>query len=204
MHRSAVGPYLMNHPSTTDQDVATIVFLPGGRGSYGTAQRVWQTYFSGGAGFEEFRVVIPYAIDAEFIDQALRTFAILDEVLWCYGGDPMQVHLAGSSNGGLAAFGLMAREPQRFSTLAGVPGAFPVQDPASVDPEVWAGLLAGRAVFNGVGEYDEEWRQEVMATHNALTEAGIESVFAEIAGQGHIAGPEFDSSILLEFWEAYP
>ena len=114
----------------------------------------------------------------------------------------MQVHLAGSSNGGLAAFGLMARQPERFATLLGAPGAFPVQDPSSVDLKVWAQMLAGRAVFNGVGEHDADWLPEVMATHNALTEAGVESVFVALPDQGHIPGSGFDSGILLEFWES--
>ena len=126
--------------------------------------------------------------------------AILDEVLGCFGGDPMRVHLGGTSNGGLMAFALMAKEPQRFATLAGTPGAFPVQDPATVDPRIWAQVLAGRAVFNGVGSFDAEWRAEVIATHNALAAAGIESVFVEFPGQGHIPGPGFDSRPLRAFW----
>jgi len=204
VNRTAAGPYLMHHPATSEPGAPTIVFLPGGSGSYAGAQRVWETFFSSGRGFEQFRVVIPYALDGELIDQALRTFAIVDEVLWCHQGDPMRVHLAGSSNGGLAAFGLMGREPERFATLLGAPGAFPVQDPAKVDPGVWVDLLAGRAVFNAVGEFDVDWQQEVMATHNALTAAGIESFYVELPRQGHIPGSDFDSSILLDFWSSHP
>jgi pimeloyl-ACP methyl ester carboxylesterase len=193
----------MHAPTVDDGAGATIVFLPGGGGGYGTAQRVWQTVFSGGAGFEAYRVIIPYAVDEDLIDQALRTFDIIDEVLWCFGGDPMQVHLGGSSNGGLAAFGLMARAPERFATLVGAPGAFPVQDPSAVDAETWFELLAGRAVLNGVGAFDTEWRVEVIATHNALAGAGIESHFVEFPGQGHVLSPRFDSRALLEFWESH-
>jgi len=72
-------------------------------------------------------------------------------VLACYGGDPTEVHLAGTSNGGLAAFALMTVHPEYFATLLGVPGAFPVQDPATIDRAVLGRTLAGRAVFNGVG-----------------------------------------------------
>ena len=86
-----------------------------------------------------------------FIDEAPRTLAIVNEVLACYGGDPTEVHLAGTSNGGLAAFALMTVHPEYFATLLGVPGAFPVQDPATIDRAVLGRTLAGRAVFNGVG-----------------------------------------------------
>lgn len=197
------GPYLVKHPETPGDAVATIVFLPGGNGSYGSAQRVWETFFSSGVGFEAFRVVIPYTVDEDLIGQAARTYAIVDEILSCHGGDPMKVHLAGTSNGGLAAFGLMVRQPERFATLLGAPGAFPVQDPASVDPQVWVDRLAGRAIFNGVGEFDVDWRPEVIATHNALAAAGIESRFVEFPRQGHIPSSGFDSRTLLEFWEAH-
>lgn len=201
--RGPASPYLVKHPSDPNAATPTIIFLPGGGGSYATALRTWQTIFSEGRGFEHFRVVIPYSVDAVLLDEAMRTFSILDEVLACHGGDPMAVHLGGTSNGGLAAFGLMSRHPERFATLAGLPGAFPVQDPASVDPEIWLRILGGRAVFNGVGAVDLDWRPEVIATHNALAAAGIESVYVEFRGQGHVPGGNFDNSELLRFWQSH-
>lgn len=94
----------------------------------------------------------------------------------------------------------MVAHPQHFATLLGAPGAFPVQDPAAVEAATWARLLAGRAVFNGVGALDGEWRAEVMATHNALAAAGIASQFAEFPGQGHVTTAGFDSSAFFDFW----
>ena len=102
------------------------------------------------------------------------------------------------------AFDLMSRELTRFATLLGVLGAFPVQDPVSNEAAVWAELLAGRAVFDGVGEYDGDRRPEVLATHDALAVAGIESLFVELSRQGHIPGSDFDSTVLLGFWESHP
>ena len=200
---TAAGPYLVFHPATAPASAATVVFLPGGSGGRGSAGRVWESYFGSGARLDSMRVVIPYSLDAPLIDDAARTFAILDEVLWCSGGDPSKVHLAGVSNGGLAAFGLMMAQPERFATLLGAPGAFPIQDPSTVDSEVWATALAGRAVFNGVGANDRDWRAEVIATHNALASAGVESLYVEFPDQGHIAGPTFDERILLEFWSSH-
>jgi len=48
-----------------------------------------------------------------------------------------------------------------------------------------------------------DWRAEVIATHNVLAAAGIESVFVEFPQQGHVPGPRFDSSVLLEFWGSH-
>lgn len=150
-----------------------------------------------GVGVDEFRVVVPYASseDFDFIDEAGRTFTILDEILACYGGDAEKVHLGGVSNGGHAAFAIMLARPQLFATLLGAPGAFPRQDSAE-----WADALAGRAVFNGVGANDFDWKPDVQATHDALVAVGVESVFVEFVGEGHIVSEDFDESVFFEFW----
>ncbi len=197
---TATAPYFVHHPAPDNPSASTVIFLPGGSGRQGSAQRVWDNVFADAPGAQALRVVIPYTIDADFIGEANRTFAILNEVLWCYGGDPAKVHLAGTSNGGLAAFALMVARPEHFATLLGAPGAFPVQDPTVVDPAVWAEALAGRAVFNGVGALDGDWKSEVIATHNALAAAGIESVFVEFAGQGHALRAALDESVFFDFW----
>ena len=113
------------------------------------------------------------------------------------------MHLAGTSNGGLAAFALMTAPPEYFATLLGVPGAFPVQDPATIDPAVLGRTLAGRVVFNGVGARDSDWKPEVIPTHNALAEAGIELVFVEFPGEGHVLSATFDPGVLFGFWESH-
>jgi predicted esterase len=200
---TGAAPYFVHHPSPVVDDAPTIIFLPGGSGRRGSAERVWDTIFADAPESSEFRVVIPYSFDADFIDEAARTIAIVNEVLWCFGGDPWQVHLAGTSNGGLAAFGLMTSQPEVFATLLGAPGAFPVQDPASVDPEAWAETLAGRAVFNGVGVHDQDWMPEVIATHNVLAAAGIESTYVELPGQGHALTSAFDESVFFEYWTSH-
>lgn len=189
------GPYFVHHPMPAKPTAPTVIFLSGGSGSRRSAQRAWDRYLSGGAGVEAFRIVLPYAVDVDFIDEAGRTFKILDEVLACYGGDAAKVHIAGVSNGGLVAFALMLARPERFATLLGAPGAFPGKDPTA-----WAKALAGRVVFNGVGANDEGWKAEVKATHDALIAMGLESVYVEFAGQGHTVNEEFDESVFFDFW----
>lgn len=197
------SPYFVHHPAPDNPNAATVIFLAGGSGRRASAQRVWDNIFADAPPSEAFRVAIPYSLDADFIDEATRTLAIVNEVLWCYGGDPAKVHLAGASNGGLAAFALMMKRPELFATLLGAPGAFPVQDPSTVEAAVWAHALAGRAVFNGVGANDDNWKAEVIATHNALAAAGVESAFVEFPDQGHVLTAAFDASVFFDFWSSH-
>jgi predicted esterase len=197
------APYLIHRPSRVSADQPTIVFLAGGSGGRSAALRGWETIFAGRPEPETFQVILPYSTDVNFIDEAPRVLGILNDVLACFGGDQFEVHIAGTSNGGLAAFALMASHPETFATLLGAPGAFPVQDPADLDPAALAANLAGRAVFNGVGVNDDAWRSEVIATHNALVRAGIESVLAEFPGQGHILSAGLDPSAFFDFWRSH-
>ena len=175
-----------------------MVFLPGGSGSRRSAQRVWKNFLSEGAGVDTFRIVVPYSIDIDFIDDPRRTFSILEEITECYGGDATKTHIAGTSNGGHAAFALMLMRPESFATLLGAPGEFPRHDPSA-----WAEALKGRAVFNGVGSNDGNWKPGVKATHDGLVEVGVDSVYVEFAGEGHIVSETFDESIFFEFWMSH-
>jgi predicted esterase len=193
------GPYFVHHPAAGDQRTATVVFLPGGNGLRRNAQRVWDTFLDGASDASGFRIVVPYWTDIEMPEDFRRTLRILDEVLACYGGDPGRVHLAGSSNGGHAAFELMLEEPSRFATLLGAPGEFPLHTTAAE-----LASLRGKAVFNGVGALDDEfWHKGVRDAHAGLIEAGVESVYVEFAGQGHGAGPGFPKDALFEFWRRH-
>ena len=187
--------YFVQHPASGGPSTPTVIFLPGGVGSRVIAQRAWANFLSSGTGADQFRLVVPYSEDIDLIDDASRVFSILDEVLACNGGDASQVHIAGTSNGGLAAFALMLARPELFATLLGAPGAFPILDPVRL-----AEALGDRLVFNGVGANDIGWKTGVMATHDTLVAAGVESVYVEFAGQDHQVSPAFDESVFFEFW----
>lgn len=191
------SPYLVSHPTQGDASTPTVVFVPGGRGSRRSADGVWTRYLAEGTDLEAFRLVIPYSEDIDLFDDARRVLAIVDEVLACYGGDEGAVHIAGVSNGGLIAFALMTTMPEMFTTLLGAPGAFPRND-----PELWGDLLTGKRVFNGVGELDGDWQPDVLATHEALSAQGVDSVYVEFPGQGHVVDADFDESIFVDFWLA--
>lgn len=190
------SPYFVHHPAAASARAPTVVFLPGGSGSKRNAQRAWDAYLAGANGVDAFRIVVPYWPDVDITEDFHRTLAVIDEVLACYGGDATQVHLGGFSNGGHAAFDLMLQRPERFATLLGAPGEFQL----SVTPAQLV-VLRGKAVFNGVGEKDDEfWHKGVRDAHAMLTAAGVESSYMEFAGQGHSAGAAFPKDVLFEFW----
>ncbi len=189
------APYFIRDPMPDRPDAPLVVFLGGGSGRRNSAMRIWTNYLSKARGIDEFRVVLPYTVvEDDYISEAGRTYRIIDEVIACYGR-PSATHLAGVSNGGLVAFGLAVREPQRFDTLLGAPGVLAPMDAAAL-----TAAMAGRAVFNGVGALDEGWKQEVRATHETLRAAGVKSVYVEFPNQGHTAGANFDGTIFVEFW----
>lgn len=197
--RSPASPYFIHHPAVGSADAPTVMFIPGGStGTREAAQRVWANYLSGGHGVNEYRVVIPYAVDFDLYDDPERILLIVDEVLACFGGDPSQVHIAGYSRGGQIAFDLMLRRPDLFATVLGAPGEFQL-----IDPEQWREKLAGKAVFNGVGADDSDWLPFVKATHAGLVEAGINSVYVEFPGEGHRLSSEFDESVFFSFWASH-
>jgi hypothetical protein len=93
----------------------------------------------------------------------------------------------------------MLERPERFATLLGAPGEFrPGTTPADL------ATLKGKAVFNGVGELDDEfWHKGVRDAHDGLVLAGVDSVYVEFAGQRHGAGAGFPRDLLFAFWTAH-
>jgi predicted esterase len=193
---TAVGPYLLRvAPDRGEADV--VLFMPGGPGSIDTAMPTYELWLSAGDGLDDFTVVVPYADDGNVQDERERVLSVLDEVLACSCGSG-RVHLGGTSLGGLSAFAMMVESPDRFVTLLGAPGSFD-----SLDADVLGSALAGKAVFNGVGEDDAIWHADVMQTHAVLAGLGIDSTFVEFPGQGHILTQDFDETIFFEFWSSH-
>jgi predicted esterase len=198
------GTYFVHHPTSGagldvgSRDVFTIVFIPGGPGSKATAKATYEQWLSRGADLGKYRVVVPYAADGDLTNESERLIDVLDEVLACYGGDANKVHLGGTSNGGRAAFSLMLKHSDRFVTLLGAPGLF-----ASVTDMQLKDTLAGKAVFNGAGELDDGWRQQVQATHSRLKGLGLDSEYVELPGQGHILDPRANQEPFFQFWATH-
>lgn len=195
------SPYLIVHPTASAEDVSghVVLFLGGGPSDNGSANIAFNAFMSRGDAVGSLISAMPYTSDSDLSDEGDRVAAVAQEVLDCWGGEPGKVHLAGTSNGGRAAFAIMLEQPDTFATLLGAPGYF-----QESDTSVLAAQLAGKAVFNGVGEEDDAgWQEAVYSTHETLTSLGVESVYEEFEGQGHIPDESFDPSALFEFWTSH-
>lgn len=186
------SPYFVRHPSdgATPRDI--VLFMPGGPGAQAQAEPTFDLWLSQGAGIEDFLVVMPYGASGSLSDD--HVIEVLDEVQACYCNTG-RVHLGGTSNGGRLAYRLALSNAERFVSLLGAPGTFETPDPVPLGK-----ALAGKRVFNAVGELDEAWQAGVTEAHEALLEAGVESTIFEMPGQGHILDEGFDETVFFEFW----
>ena len=196
---SPAGPYFVHHPAQQTDETPTVLFLPGGSGTRTIAQDfIWKNWLSRGRRLSEVRVIIPYFPNKEHMTraEAVRTLRIREEALACYGGKKERVHIGGTSNGGRHAFFLMTAAPERFASLLGAPGVFPVK----LSDERLTAALRGRPVYNGVGAADPDWKPEVQATQGRLERLGLRSTYVEFPAQGHIVDDKFDPSGFFDFW----
>jgi predicted esterase len=193
------GPYFVHHPAAGHTSRATIFFVPGGPGSQDTAQATFELWLSRGDALGDYRVVIPYSAAGDLTVEGDRLVPVLDEALGCYGSKTDRVHLAGTSNGGRAAFALMLRASSRFVSLLGEPGLFP----SDASDDVLVAALTGKPVFNGAGQLDDVWRPLVKSTNDRLVGLGLDSVFVEIPNQSHILDETADQNVFFDFWDKH-
>lgn len=186
------SPYFVRHPSDSATPRDVVLFMPGGPGAQAQAEPTFEMWLSQGSGIDDFLVVMPYGAAGSLSDE--HVIAVLDEVQACYCNTG-RVHLGGTSNGGRLAYQLALSHADRFVSLLGAPGTFADPDPALLEEP-----FAGKRVFNAVGELDDAWQAGVTAAHEALLEAGVESSFYEMPGQGHILEAAFDETVFFEFW----
>ncbi len=197
MDQHPAGPYFVSHPMEATDDTPTVVFLPGSRGDAPSAETAWGLYFLHGTEIANVRVVLPFSDNSSLADETDRVLELIDEVLACYGGDRKKVHMAGTSNGGKAAYDLAKEHPERFVSLLGIPGSF-----SSWSPEELGDALADVPVYNGVGSEDHIWLEDVRKLHEGLLEGGVDATYAEFEGEAHVMSPDWDEDVLFDFWLA--
>ncbi len=191
---SDAAPYLVRFPSNSDEPADIVLFMPGGPGTAAQAPLTFDLWLGQGKGIDDFLVVMPYSATGNLPGEPEHVLAVLDEIEACFCNTG-RVHLGGTSNGGRLAYRLALEHADRFSTLLGAPGVFEDPDPRTLDR-----ALAGKRVFNAVGELDGGWRAGVEASHQALLDAGVDSTLYEMPGQGHILSEDFDESVFFAFW----
>lgn len=192
------APYTVHHPHSDEPDVATVIFLPGGTGESLHAELTREAFLVDAAGLDDLRVVMPIGDGDDSAFDARRVAKIRKEVLTCFGGDPDNVHLAGHSNGGMAAFDAMLDAPEKWASLLVVPGAL---DPW--DEEAAVAALSDKPLFLGVGEHDSMWVTWIGELHDQLTAAGLSSELVVFPGIGHTPDRSWeDRDVLFDWWIA--
>ncbi len=189
---SPQSPWGVRHPD--EPDAPTVVFLPGGSGQDMEAEMTRASFLDGADGLGAFRVVMPIAEGSKSAFDPARVAKIRAEVLRCFGGADDIVHLAGHSNGGLAAFETALDKPGKWRTLLTVPGGVTSWDEHAVEE-----ALTGVPVFLGVGDLDP-WRAGVEGLHEDLVGLGLDSELVVFEDTNHIPPPGWPGRDVLTAW----
>src|SRR5260370_39247180 len=127
-------------------------------------------------------VVAPAAPDGElFFDEGDRIFPdFLQMILAEYKIQDNRFHIAGPSNGGIAAFHVAAANPQYFLSVTAFPGY--MWEPATAKLQA----ISKMCVFMYVGENDEyRWHGEMQKEAEWLRSKGTVARYTVEKGQPH-------------------
>ncbi len=135
-------------------------------------------------------VVAPAAPDGDlFFEGGDRIFPeFLKLILADYKIEGGKFHVAGPSNGGIAAFHVAAANPQYFVSVTAFPGYMWEPNASKLQ------AIANMCVFTYVGELDEyRWHGEMKREIDFLRSKGTLARYTEEKGQPHrletLAGP---------------
>jgi len=127
-------------------------------------------------------VVAPAAPDGElFFEGGARIFPeFLKKILAEYKIQDNKFHIAGPSNGGIAAFHVAAANPQYFLSITAYPGFMWEPSPAKLQ------AISKMCVFMYVGENDEYmWHPEMQKEAELLQSKGTVARYTVEKGQPH-------------------
>jgi len=127
-------------------------------------------------------VIAPAAPDGQlFFEEGARIFPeFLKMILADYKIQDDKFHIAGPSNGGIAAFRVAAANPQYFLSVTAFPGYMWEPIPAKLQ------AISKMCVFMYVGENDEYmWHSEMKKEAELLRSAGTVARYTVEKGQPH-------------------
>jgi poly(3-hydroxybutyrate) depolymerase len=160
---------------------AVLVF-GGGPQTMNTVDRTLAANFRAEAEKRGFIVVAPAAPDGDlFFQEGARIFPeFLRLVLADYKIQDGKFHVAGPSNGGIAAMHVAAAHPQYFLSATAFPGYLWQPSEAKLR------ALAKTCVFLYVGEHDDyRWHGEMKREVDVLRTLGTVARYTEEKGQPH-------------------
>jgi len=167
-----------------------VVVLGGGPQTMDTVERTLERNFRAEAERRGYIVVAPAAPAGElFFQGGERIFpAFLQAVLRDYRVEGGKFHIAGPSNGGIAALHVAAKNPDSFLSVTAFPGYMWEPSNAKLN------AIAKLCVYLYVGENDEyRWHDEMKREAEYLRARGTVAKYSVEAGQPHrietLAGP---------------
>jgi len=159
-----------------------ILALGGGPQTMNTVDRTLARNFRAEAERRGYIVVAPAAPDGElFFDGGERVIpAFLKMILADYRIQDGKFHIAGPSNGGIAAFHVAATYPQYFASVTAFPGYMWRPNAAKLQ------AIATLCVFMYVGEFDHYmWHGEMQREAEFLRSKGTLARYTVEKGQPH-------------------
>jgi len=164
------------------QAYPAILALGGGPQTMNTVDGVLTRNFRAEAEKRGYIVVAPAAPDGQlFFEDGARIFPeFLKLILADYKIRDDKFHIAGPSNGGIAAFHVAAANPQYFLSVTAFPGYMWEPSPAKLQ------AIAKMCVFMYVGEFDEYmWHGEMKKEAEFLRARGTVARYTVEKGQPH-------------------
>jgi len=159
-----------------------ILALGGGPQSMNTVDSILQRNFRAEAEKRGYIVVAPAAPDGQlFFEGGARIFPeFLKMMLADYRIQDGKFHIAGPSNGGIAAFHVAAANPQYFRSVTAFPGYMWQPSTAKLQ------AISKMCVFMYVGELDEYmWHGEMKSEAEFLRSKGTVARYSVEKGQPH-------------------
>jgi predicted peptidase len=160
---------------------AVLVF-GGGPQTMNTVDSVLNRNFRAEAEKRGYIVIAPAAPDDQlFFEDGARIFPeFLKMILADYKIQDNKFHIAGPSNGGIAAFHVAAANPQYFLSVTAFPGYMREPSPAKLQ------AISKMCVFMYVGENDEYmWHPEMKKEAEFLRSTGTVARYTVESGQPH-------------------
>jgi predicted peptidase len=159
-----------------------ILALGGGPQNMKTVDNVLDRNLRAEAEKRGYIVVAPAAPDDQlFFEEGARIFPeFLKLILADYKIQDNKFHIAGPSNGGIAAFHVAAANPQYFLSVTAFPGYMWEPTPAKLQ------AISKMCVFMYVGENDEYmWHDEMKREAEVLRSMGTVARYTVEKGQPH-------------------
>jgi poly(3-hydroxybutyrate) depolymerase len=159
-----------------------IIALGGGPQTMNTVDGILSRNFRAEAEKRGYIVVAPAAPDGDlFFEDGARIFPeFLKMILADYKIQDGKFHIAGPSNGGIAAFHVAAANPQYFLSVTAFPGYMWEPTPAKLQ------AISKICVFMYVGENDEyRWHPEMQREAEFLRAKGTVARYTVEKGQPH-------------------